>query len=149
MNSMKEPIDGFIIRPYTAADQSDVINVWQACHLIVPWNDPVRDIETKMNVQPDLFLVGLLHEDIVSTIMIGYEGHRGWINYLAVSPQVQRKGIGTYMMKEAEHLLKERGCPKINLQIRKNNAAVISFYESVGYSFDDVVSMGKRLVSHL
>jgi ribosomal protein S18 acetylase RimI-like enzyme len=145
---MEESSESLIIRPYTAADESAVIHVWQACDLIVPWNDPRKDIETKMETQPELFLVGIVDKNIVSTIMIGYDGHRGWINYLGVCPQHRRKGIGTSLMKEAERILTERGCPKINLQVRKKNTQVISFYESLGYSFDEVVSMGKRLISH-
>jgi ribosomal protein S18 acetylase RimI-like enzyme len=145
---MNPPHESLIIRPYMAADESAVIDLWQTCNLIVPWNDPRKDIETKMRVQPELFLVGIEDENIVSTVMIGYEGHRGWINYLGVSPSYRRRGIGTCMMKEAERILKKRGCPKINLQIRKKNTEVISFYESLGYSFDEVVSMGKRLIPH-
>ena len=77
--------------------------------------------------------------------MGGYEGHRGWINYLAVAPECQGRGHGRTMMMEAERLLRERGCPKINLQIRRGNTAVTAFYSHLGYRDDDVVSMGKRL----
>jgi len=145
---MTYDMKSFIIRSYTVADESAVITLWHACNLVVPWNDPIKDIRAKIKVQPDWFLVGVLENRIISTIMIGYEGHRGWINYLAVSPDFQRKGIGTRMMNEAEHMLKAIGCPKINLQIRTHNTAVISFYRSLGYSPDDVVSMGKRLIDH-
>ena len=79
--------------------------------------------------------------------MAGYEGHRGWINYLAVAPGAQRQGIATQMMTEAERLLREAGCPKINLQIRTTNASVIEFYEAIGYAQDDVVSYGRRLIA--
>ena len=77
--------------------------------------------------------------------MAGYEGHRGWINYLAVDPSRRRRGLGTRLMDEAEGLLGERGCPKINLQVRSSNAQVIAFYRAIGFALDDVVSMGKRL----
>ena len=77
--------------------------------------------------------------------MAGYEGHRGWINYLAVAPEHQGKGLGRAMMAEAERLLREAGCPKINLQVRSANAKVIEFYRRLGYTVDDVVSLGKRL----
>jgi ribosomal protein S18 acetylase RimI-like enzyme len=77
--------------------------------------------------------------------MAGYEGHRGWINYLAVSPQLRRKGYARQMMAHAEGLLREAGCPKINLQVRSTNGIVISFYESIGFKMDDATSMGKRL----
>jgi ribosomal protein S18 acetylase RimI-like enzyme len=78
--------------------------------------------------------------------MAGYEGHRGWINYLAISPKYQRQGFAMQMMREAERILKDAGCPKINLQIRSSNKDVIAFYEAIGFKKDDVVSMGKRLV---
>jgi len=77
--------------------------------------------------------------------MVGYEGHRGWINYLAVRPDCQRQGHARQIMEEAERLLREAGCPKINLQIRSTNTEVIAFYKSIGYRVDDVVSMSKRL----
>ena len=138
----------FKIRPFEISDEPEVIALWNACKLVVPWNDPEKDILAKIKFQPDWFLVGVINGKIISTVMVGYEGHRGWINYLAVSPEFQRKGIGTRMMIEAEHLLKAVGCPKINLQIRTSNTDVILFYESLGYSPDDVVSMGKRLMTH-
>lgn len=77
--------------------------------------------------------------------MAGYEGHRGWINYLAVAPEHQRKGTGRLMMQEAERLLLEAGCPKINLLVRTTNSEAIEFYQHLGYTVDDVVSLGKRL----
>ena len=77
--------------------------------------------------------------------MVGYEGHRGWINYLAVAPDCQVGGYGRRLMEEAEARLRGLGCPKINLQIRSSNTGVIEFYERIGFSIDDVVSMGKRL----
>ena len=81
--------------------------------------------------------------------MGGYEGHRGWINYLAVSPQIRRKGVGQKMVEEVEVKLRKLGCPKINVQIRSSNQDVIEFYGKTGFSVDDVVSMGKRLVDDL
>jgi len=77
--------------------------------------------------------------------MAGYEGHRGWINYLAVAPEYRRQGFATRIMREAEGILRDTGCPKINLQIRTSNAGVIEFYKAIGYDIDDVVGMGKRL----
>ncbi len=115
------------------------------CHLIVPWNNPKRDIERKLKVNPELFLVGVLDEKVVGTCMAGYEGHRGWINYLAVFPEYQRRGIAAKLMKVAEKKLKELGCPKINLQVRAANTGVISFYGQVGFKVDQVMSMGKKL----
>lgn len=134
------------IRPYRSEDETDVIDLWRECGLVVPHNNPNRDINRKLAVNPEWFLVGVHDGRIVATCMAGYEGHRGWINYLAVSPGHRRLGLAARIMKEAESLLKQAGCPKINLQIRTSNNDVIAFYESIGYSKDEVVSMGKRLV---
>jgi ribosomal protein S18 acetylase RimI-like enzyme len=113
--------------------------------LVVPWNNPHRDIRRKLEVQPDMFLVACSDERIIATVMAGYDGYRGWINYLAVHPNHQRTGIGRRMMNEAEVRLRAAGCPKINLQVRSTNAGVIEFYKRIGYKTDDVVSLGKRL----
>lgn len=94
---------------------------------------------------PDLFLVGVLDEQLVGSVMAGYEGHRGWVNYLAVVPPLQHKGYGRQLMEHAENLLRELGCPKINLMVRSSNSAVIEFYKTLGFFCDDVVCMGKRL----
>ena len=133
------------IRPFEPNDQPSVVALWQACGLMVPQNDPVKDIRRKMMTQPDLFLVGLHDAALVATVMAGFEGHRGWINYLAVAPGLRRSGIGRSMMAAAEELLRRRSCPKINLQVRADNRDVIAFYERIGFKEDAVVSMGKRL----
>jgi len=135
-----------VFRPYDKQDQDKVITLWRECGLVVPWNDPVADIVRKMTNDGELFLVGELSGDIVATVMGGYEGHRGWINYLAVSPKYRRCGFGRAIMSEVERRIKARGCPKINLQVRSTNSDVISFYGSIGYNVDEVVSLGKRLV---
>ncbi len=136
----------FIIRQYQPQDQQQVINLWSACKLIIAHNDPRSDIQRKLKVNPEWFLVGQMDGKIVATCMAGYEGHRGWINYLAIDPDYQRRGLATRIMHKAEELLRNAGCPKINLQIRTSNTAVIEFYKSLGFTIDDVVSMGKRLV---
>lgn len=133
------------IRPYDPADEQAVVGVWKACGLVVPWNDPHRDIQRKLGLQADLFLVGLLHGEIVATVMAGYEGHRGWVNYLAVHPDHQRLGLGRQMMEAAEKRLRAISCPKINVQVRGANKGVIDFYRAIGFTDDDVVSLGKRL----
>ena len=134
-----------IIRPYDDRDENDVVALWQRCNLVVPSNDPQRDIRLKLQVQPELFLVGVLEVRVVATVMAGYEGHRGWINYLAVAPELQRRGLGRRIMVAAEQALRSRGCPKINLQVRSTNTGVIAFYERLGFAVEDRVSMGKRL----
>ena len=134
------------IKPYHPDNQQAVINLWQACDLVVSWNDPIKDIERKMRVDPDLFLIAELSGEIVATVMGGYEGHRGWINYLAVSPDHQRKGYARAMMQQVEVLIQAKGCPKINLQVRGTNTNVIKFYQAIGYDVENVVGLGKRLI---
>ncbi len=138
-----------IIRAYNKKDQGTVISLWEECGLIVPQNDPIKDIERKLKVDPDLFLVGVVENIIVATVMGGYEGHRGWINYLAVKPSEQRKGYGQSIMQSVEQLLTDKGCPKINLQVRTSNEQVIAFYSAIGYGNDNVVGLGKRLAQDL
>lgn len=137
----------FEIRPFASQDEAGLISLWGECGLVVPWNDPRRDIRRKLRVHPDLFLVGLLAGKVVASVMAGYEGHRGWINYLAVSPAYRRAGLGRRMMEEVEVRLRAMGCPKINLQVRTSNVGVIEFYRKIGFAQDDVVSLGKRLES--
>jgi len=134
------------IRPYREADEDAVVALWHECDLVRRWNDPVKDIGRKLLVQRDLFLVGLLDGRLVATVMAGYEGHRGWINYLAVAPNSRKRGFGRLLMDEAEARLREMGCPKINLHVRRSNAEAARFYRSMGYAEDDVLSMGKRLI---
>ncbi|MFC1859171.1 GNAT family acetyltransferase [Thermodesulfobacteriota bacterium] len=138
-------MDKLLIRPYQTDDEEKVIRLWLDSDLVVSHNNPKHDIERKLKVNPEWFLVGVLDGEVVATCMTGYEGHRGWINYLAVSPLYRRRGLATLMMQEAEGKLRAAGCPKINLQIRLSNEEVIRFYEAIGYSRDEVVSMGKRL----
>ena len=135
------------IRPFTPADTETVVALWQRCDLVRPWNNPYRDITRKLADGADLFLVGLEDGKLVASVMGGYEGHRGWVNYLAVDPAVQRQGYGRQLMVAVEQKLIARGCPKLNLQIRRNNHAVIDFYNAIGYTEDDVISFGKRLIS--
>jgi ribosomal protein S18 acetylase RimI-like enzyme len=142
---MTDGFPEFKIRLFQDSDRSDVIDLWHRCHLVVPQNDPQHDIDMKLKVQPDLFFVGTLSNKIVATVMAGYDGHRGWIYYLAVDPDYQRKQIGRRMMENAESKLQKLGCPKINLQVRTSNQAVISFYKRLGFSTDNVVGLGKRL----
>ena len=143
---MKEIAMPLTIRPYRDKDRQDVVALWHRCQLVVPSNDPQTDIRLKTHFQPDLFLVGHNREgQLLATVMAGYDGHRGWINYLAVAPDQRRQGIGRQMMAAAETRLRALGCPKINLQVRRGNTAVIDFYRRIGFSEDDVVSLGKRL----
>lgn len=133
------------IRSFRLEDERAVVSLWERCGLVRPWNDPRKDIARKLQVRGDLFLVGVIDGRVVATAMAGYEGHRGWINYLAVAPEHQRRGLARQMMNDAERRLRASGCPKINLQVRSGNANAIEFYRAIGYIQDDVISMGKRL----
>ncbi len=135
------------IRAFHTSDESKVIALWQACNLTRPWNDPHQDIARKLTVQPELFVVGIEENQLIASAMFGFEGHRGWVNYLAVDPAHQHKGHASTLMQWGEEAMKARGCPKINLQVRSSNAAVIAFYQSLGYGVDDVTSLGKRLIA--
>jgi len=135
------------IRPFLDSDEAAVIALWEAAGLTRSWNDPRRDIARKRAVQREGFLVGTEDDAVMASIMVGYDGHRGWINYLAVAPAHRMKGHARTLMREAERLLEAAGCPKVNLQIRNSNAAVIEFYKAIGYVQDDVVSFGRRLIA--
>ena len=137
--------DDLVIRPYAPLDREALVALWRACNLVVPWNDPDRDIDAKLAWQPDLLLVGLVEGRIVTSVMAGYEGHRGWLNYLAVAPDMQGQGLGRAIVSAAEARLSALGCQKINLQVRETNTQVIAFYQRLGYSVDAVVSLGKRI----
>lgn len=134
-----------LIRPFQTSDQSEVLDLWQCCGLVVPQNDPAKDIERKLRHDPDGFLVGLVDGKVIGTVMGGYDGHRGWINYLAVQPDRQNTGIGRELMDTIELRLRQLGCPKINLQVRSTNTGVMAFYRALGFAEDAAVSMGKRL----
>lgn len=133
------------IRCYRPSDQRALIDLWQVTNLARPQNDLEQDIERKLRVDPDLLLVATANQQLIGSVMGGYEGHRGWINYLAVAPEFQRRGVASMLMHRIESDLRLKGCPKINLQVRNTNPEVLAFYASLGYSDDHVVSLGKRL----
>jgi ribosomal protein S18 acetylase RimI-like enzyme len=133
------------IRGFQDPDEAEVIRLWERCGLTRPWNDPAKDIARKRRVQQELFLVGTIDGTLVASVMGGYDGHRGWVNYLAVDPLRRRRGLASAMMAEAERRLRELGCAKINLQVRRDNLEATAFYRSLGFSEDAVVSFGKRL----
>ena len=135
-----------IIRTFSGTDTDAVIALWQACDLTRAWNDPEKDIERKLGVDDELFLVAETQGNIIGSVMGGYDGHRGWINYLAVDPGQRKQGLGKQLMLAVEHRLLNLGCPKINLQIRTGNEAVMEFYRAIGFTEDACVSFGKRLI---
>lgn len=139
---------GLTLRPYAPADEPAVLALWAAGDLLRPQNDPRRDIARKLRVNPEWFLVAEAAAGrLVGVVMAGYEGHRGWLNYLAVDPAHRRAGVGRALVARAEALLRAAGCPKINLQVRPENRAVLAFYARLGWQVEGAVSLGKRLVT--
>lgn len=134
------------IRPFQPADETVVISLWERCDLTRPWNDPRKDIARKLAEQPELFLIGELNDEIVATAMVGFDGHRGWVYYFAVSPDHQKRAYGRQLMEYIEARLIERGCPKINLMVRGSNRTAVAFYERLGYEQEEVIAMGRRLI---
>lgn len=136
------------IRPYAPRDQARVIELWQACGLTRPWNDPATDIAFCVGSPDAALLVGVDGEGegrIVASVMVGHDGHRGWVYYLAVDPDRQGKGRGARLMAEAEAWLAARGAPKLHLMVRNTNAHVIGFYERLGYKAEPVATLSKWL----
>jgi len=135
------------IRPFRTTDAKAVVQIWKDCVLVIPDNDPVKDIKRKRREHPELFLVALDGKRIVGALMGGYDGHRGAVNYFGVAPSHQRKGIGRLLMEAVEKKLARLGCPKINLYVRVGNEAVREFYEKFGYAQNTAgIPFGKRLV---
>lgn len=135
------------IRPFRSEDTDAVVELWEVTGLTRPWNEPRKDITRKLSVQPQLFVVAEDEEGIVlGCIMAGYDGHRGWMNYLATTPDARGTGIGRALVDHVELELRELGCPKLSLQVRTSNAEVVEFYRHLGYETDDTVTLGKRLI---
>ncbi|NNE64423.1 MAG: GNAT family acetyltransferase [Gammaproteobacteria bacterium] len=135
------------IRQFESSDKKAVIQLWHECNLVVPWNDPEKDIKRKLNVGGEYFLVGEFEDELVASVMGGYDGHRGYVNYLVVAPMYRSRGFAHMMMAGIETRLKAAGCPKINLMVRKTNIDTVEFYESLGYRVDQSVILGKRLIA--
>ena len=129
--------------------RTQVIDLWEKCNLIKSWNDPNKDIDRKLKVNDNLFLIVEFNKVIIGSAMIGYDGHRGSLYYLAVDPKHQRKGVGKMLMKEIEKKLIEVGCPKINIFIRNSNIEVKEFYQSIDYEEQNCLVYGKRLIPDL
>ena len=135
-----------IFRDFSSADTAGVVALWQECGLTRPWNDPVKDIRRKQTDKNGAFWVVCLGDEVIASVMIGYDGHRGTINYLAIAPAFQRSGLGAELMRRAEAFLIEIGCPKVSFCVRKDNLSVLAFYDRLGYAADDVHFLGKRLI---
>jgi ribosomal protein S18 acetylase RimI-like enzyme len=134
------------IRLYEDTDERAVSALWtEALPDSAPHNDPTAAIRRKLAVDRDLFFVAVVDAAVVGTVMGGYDGHRGWVYSLAVDPRQRRRGIGAALVRRLEEALAERGCLKVNLQVRATNAGVVAFYEKLGYGVEDRICMGTRL----
>lgn len=133
------------IRVFRRDDADAVVALWQAAGLTRPWNDPSRDIERKLAVQPELFLVAVDRDEIVGTVMAGYDGHRGWMYYLASARAGE--GIGRALVAEVEERLRAMGCPKVQLMVRTDNEVARGFYDALGYEVFEVWTTGERLIA--
>ena len=133
-------------RLFSSKDKQYVLELWETCNLIVSWNDPEKDILRKLSVRDDLFILAEINKKIIATAMGGYDGHRGYIYYLAVLPEFQKKGVGSKILSVVEKKLLKIGCPKINLFVRNTNVQVKSFYKKNQYTFQESEIYGKRLI---
>jgi ribosomal protein S18 acetylase RimI-like enzyme len=135
------------IRAFELPDTEAVVSLWQATRLTRPWNNPYQDISRKMKVQPELFLVAVDGTQIVGSVMAGYDGHRGWLYYLASDPTRRGEGIARDLVEHAEQLLLDMGCPKVQLMVRPDNEIAKGFYEALGFEAFETWATGKRLIA--
>ena len=138
--------DNFTIHNYQPRDEEDVVSLWRECELVVPWNNPLTDIARKTADSPHLFFVGRIDEQLVASCMAGYDGHRGWIYFLAVRKAHRHKGLAARLVRHVETKLIELGCPKLELMVRDSNTSVISFYRNIGFKSEPVMVLSKRLI---
>jgi ribosomal protein S18 acetylase RimI-like enzyme len=130
------------IRNATAADEAAIVALWQACGLTVPYNHPAADFRFALN-KPNSDILVL--DDLTGSVMVGHDGHRGWLYYVAVAPDRRRQGFGRALVAAAEAWLKQRGVPKVHLMVRETNQAVASFYQRLGYDSMPRINMQKWL----
>lgn len=133
-----------LIGPATAGDSAAVVALWHACGLTRPWNDPEADFALAQGGGASTIFVAR-GEGIAGSVMVGFDGHRGWVYYLAVAPDQRRTGLGRALMTAAEDWLRTRGAPKLQLMVREDNAAALDFYESLGLERQKVVTLGRFL----
>ena len=127
------------------ADVETVVALWQRCGLTRPWNDPDSDLATALKIATSTVLVATDGEQLTGSVMVGFDGHRGWVYYLAVDPETRRAGLGRALMAAAETWLRERGAPKLQLMVREGNEAALGFYAALGLEVQPVVVLGRRL----
>jgi hypothetical protein len=126
-------------------DEIDVaVDLWREVNLTRPWNDPHADARLAMAGPTSTILAGHLDGRLVATVMVGADGHRGWVYYLGVLPDCRGRRFGEAMMRAAEQWIIARGMPKLQLMVRHDNAAAIGFYEAIGYKQEGVAVLSKR-----
>jgi ribosomal protein S18 acetylase RimI-like enzyme len=137
---------GVRIDPATTADRDAAIALWIAAGLTRPWNDPGADFDLAMSNPTSTVLLARLGEALAGSVMVGFDGHRGWVYYLATDPKHLKQGIARDLMKAAEAWLIELGCSRIRLMVRTDNTAASGFYDAIGYDRQDVVTLGRTLI---
>ena len=138
-------VTALAIAPIADTDVAAVIALWQACGLTRPWNDPAADIELARKGANSTVLTGRDGDAIVATAMVGHDGHRGWVYYVAVDPDRRGMGFGRAIMNAAEDWLRAVGIPKLQLLVRRENAKAGAFYESIGYDEAETVVYARWL----
>ena len=134
-----------MIAPLGLADVPALAALWEACGLTRPWNDPLRDATLAIEGATSAIL-GLRDGDaLIASVMVGFDGHRGWVYYLAVAPGRRREGLGRQLMDAAEAWLRARGAPKLQLMVRASNEEALGFYEALGLERQEVVTLGRFL----
>lgn len=133
------------IAPLTDSDVDAVVALWERCDLTRPWNDPRADIALARRGAHSTILTGRRDGAVIASVMVGHDGHRGWLYYLAVEPQMQRRRLGSAMIAAAEDWLRLRGITKVMLMVRADNAARRGFYEAIGYARQERVVLAKWL----
>jgi ribosomal protein S18 acetylase RimI-like enzyme len=126
-------------------DVAAIISLWKRCDLVRAENDPHADIERARRAPDATIIVGRINGNVAATAMVGFDGHRGWVYYLAVEPALQRQGHGKAMLEAAAEWLRARGAPKLVLTVGEENAAAFGFYDRLGFAKSPVVILGKRL----
>lgn len=133
------------IRDLTSLDIEAAAALWHAVGLARPWNPPILDLQRALDSSASTVLVGFDGGQLVGTVMVGHDGHRGWVYYLAVDESQRGIGLGREMMNAAEHWLREHGAVKVQLMVRSTNEAVLGFYDHIGYEDADVQVRSKWL----
>jgi len=134
-----------LIEPLPPSKIDAAVELWQAAGLTRPWNDPLEDLRRALAAGDATVLAGIGDDGLIATAMVGHDGHRGWVYYLAVREDARRCGHGAAMMRACETWLSRRGVPKLNVMVRGDNAVTRAFYGALGYGADDVVVLSRRL----